>query len=206
MKEMFKAALLDSDKIKAFSFLSQSFDLSQQGEAIVNLISDVLTEIGSDWEKGDIALSQIYMSSRICEEILDKILPENKDKESKKTNIAIVTLLDLHFLGRRVVKSFLRSSGIEILDFGAISSPQDLAEKAIQNNIQSLLISTLMYHAAIKVKEVRECFRKQNYNIKILVGGVPFIFDRNLWKEVDADAMGVSPADAIKILQLWKQE
>ena len=207
MKEMFKTALLDSDKIKAFTVLSDFLDSSHKLDNVIHLVTSVLAELGDDWEKGDVALSQIYMSSRICEEILDKFLPpESHNKAESTTNIAIVTLMDLHFLGRRIVKSFLRSSGFEVLDLGAIPSPQELAKKAMENHIKYLFISTLMYHAAIKVKEVREIFIKQNYDIKILVGGAPFFYDRMLWKQVDADAMGISPADAVNILHLWKQE
>lgn len=202
MKEAFKSALLDSDKIRAFSLLS---DLSGM-ETITNLITMVLNEIGDEWEKGDVALSQIYMSSRICEEILDKLFSESYTTIPNNPKIAIATLMDFHFLGRRIVNSYLRANGFAILDFGGISSPQEMARKAMENKIEYLLISTLMYHAAIKVRELKEEFAKKNYSIKILVGGAPFIFDKRLWKEVGADAMGISPADAVRILQDWKQE
>ncbi|MDF1550504.1 MAG: hypothetical protein P1P88_21970 [Bacteroidales bacterium] len=39
--------------------------------------------------------------------------------------------------------------------------------------------------------------------IKILVGGSPFNFDKELWHQVGADAMGKNPGDAIKVLNSW---
>jgi hypothetical protein len=33
-----------------------------------------------------------------------------------------------------------------------------------------------------------------------VVGGAPFRFDDQLWREVGADAMGLSASDALKIL------
>jgi len=38
-------------------------------------------------------------------------------------------------------------------------------------------------------------------NIKVVVGGAPFLFDEELWREVGADAMGRSASDAVAIVE-----
>ena len=76
-----------------------------------------------------------------------------------------------------------------------------LAEKAIHQGIEVLLISTLMLRSALRVKDLRKRLRDLGGDVKILVGGAPFRFDDQLFKDVDADAMGTSASDAMAFLR-----
>jgi len=146
------------------------------------------------------------MSGKICEEIVDKIIPVEDILISNTLKIAIATLEDHHALGKRIVKSMVISSGFNLIDYGHGIDVKSLAEKAMQNKIDILLISTLMYPSALKVKDLREAFEESNYKVKILVGGAPFSFDKSLWKYVKADAMGESASDAIHFIKKWTKE
>ena len=48
--------------------------------------------------------------------------------------------------------------------------------------------------------------KKRGWNGKIAVGGAPFLFDPDLWREVGADAMGKNASDAISIVRKWMEE
>jgi len=74
----------------------------------------------------------------------------------------------------------------------------DIVEK--KDGIKILLISVLMLPSALKVREVREKLDGSGLNIKIVVGGAPFLFDDKLWKEVGADAMGRYASEAVTII------
>ena len=203
MKTKFKTALLEADKAVAEDILINHLKNSGNKELVSKIITETLYEIGEEWEKGDVALSQIYMSGRICEDIVKKVFNEIQQPTINHPKMAIVTLQDYHLLGKKVVYSVLKSSGFVIIDFGSVNSTDILVEKTIENNVEILLISTLMYHSALKIKDVVQLFRDKNHQIKILVGGAPFIFDTRLWEQVNADAMGVSPSDAISVLNQW---
>lgn len=41
----------------------------------MKLVTATLKRIGDGWEEGKVALSQVYLSGIICEEVIDKILP-----------------------------------------------------------------------------------------------------------------------------------
>lgn len=45
-----------------------------------------LDRIGTGWENGTIALSQVYMSGRICEEVVDDLLPTGAPKGKQEEN------------------------------------------------------------------------------------------------------------------------
>jgi methanogenic corrinoid protein MtbC1 len=201
----FESALLlcDSEKaMRQFSNLAQSGDVIGMIESI---IVPVLEKIGMGWEQGDIALSQIYMSGRICEEIIETYLPAAAPERISTPPMAIAVLNDYHLLGKRIVYSSLRASGFDLLDYGQIDV-DDLVKKVEDDQIQILLISTLMLPAALQVADVIENLSRRGFHPSIIVGGAPFNFDSQLWKEVGADAMGENSSSAIRIIRNLMKE
>ncbi len=196
---LFEQALLSLDRISAKKHF---MDLFKPGsiELIEEVIIPVLERIGTGWENGNVALSQVYMSGLICEELVDEILPAESPLRARQPKTAIAILEDYHMLGKRIVYSVLRASGFEILDYGRMQV-DTLTEKVIEENIEIVLISTLMLSSALKVRSLRDKLNAAGKNnIKIIVGGAPFRIDGELWKEVGADAMGSSASDAKKII------
>ncbi len=117
-----KLALLAADKFPARSILEQSSHKYSSVQVIEKLVVPVLESIGEGWIKGEYALSQVYMSGKIIEELTDSILPKSDFKRENQPRMAITVLEDYHMLGKRVVYSVLRSSGFELLDTGRKSN------------------------------------------------------------------------------------
>jgi len=200
----FKKALLELNRLEVTHILEKVNKYQVEVDFVEDIMVPVLEEIGDGWEAGTIALSQVYISGRICEDLVEKIFPVNLDKENHSTSIAIVTYDDYHPLGKKIVYSALRASGVNILDYGFGITDAELIENVIRDEIKILLISVLMLPAALRIKELKETFEKKGYSLKILVGGAPFRFDAELWKEVGADAMGRTPLDALRWIKKWE--
>jgi len=58
-----------------------------------------------------------------------------------------------------------------------------------RDNVEILLISTLMVMAALTRKNSIE---RKKLKERVIGGGGSFRFNKNLWKKVDVDAMGIS--------------
>ena len=168
-------------------------------------IVPALEEMGSRWSEGSVALSQIYMASRICEEIVTRILPAATPEGVHRPAIAIAVLHDYHLLGKRIVLAVMRASGFDMLDYGRMEA-DELVERVIADGVKILLVSVLMLPAALKIGQVREMLEKTGWKGRIAVGGAPFLFDPDLWHEVGADAMGRSASDAVSIVRKWLEE
>jgi methanogenic corrinoid protein MtbC1 len=169
-------------------------------DIIERVLTPVLENIGAGWEEGSVSLSQVYMSGCMCEELMDEILPISEINVTPSLPIALATLNDYHLLGARIVYSILRSSGIAITNYGRMDI-ESLVGKAMDDGIKVLLVSVLMVPSALSVKQLRERFIDEGYEIKIVVGGAPFRLDASLWTEVGADAMGSSASDAVRIVR-----
>jgi len=168
------------------------------------LVSLTLKRIGDSWEEGTLSLSQVYMSGAICEEIIDKILPPSDVHRKSQPKMAIGVFEDFHLLGKRIIYSTLRASGYELMDLGGGLHAETLVEIIHKENIKIMLLSVLMLPSALRIKDLKE--QLADTDVKIIVGGAPFRFDSNLWKEVGADAYGNDSVDAIKLINKLMEE
>lgn len=201
----FRESLETLDRVSADSIFNRALTMHSPMQAIEQIVVPALEQIGNSWQEGNIALSQVYMSGRFCEELVEKVLPPSDPDRKHQPRSAIVVLSDYHMLGKRIVYSLMRASGFELFDYGRMDV-DELLERAMSDRIRVLLISVLMLPSALKVREVCAKLKAAGAPIKVVVGGAPFLFDAQLWQEVGADAMGYSAADAVKIVDAWMGE
>lgn len=201
----FRDALVTLDRVGADAIFQQALATLSPITAIEQVVVPALEQVGQAWQSGEVALSQVYMSGRFCEELVERVLPPSDPDRKHQPRSAIVVLSDYHMLGKRIVYSLMRASGFELFDYGRMDV-DELVERALADQIRVLLISVLILPSALKVKEVCIRLKVARPDIKIVVGGAPFLFDSQLWREMGADAMGHSAADAITIVEGWMGE
>ena len=202
---VFREALETLDRIEAESVVNQARAEMTPIQVVDQVVVPALEQIGRAWETGDVALSQVYMSGRICEELVEQVLPPSDQDRKHQPRSAIVVLCDYHMLGKRIVHSQMRASGFELFDYGRMDV-DELVERALADEIRVLLISVLMLPSALKVKQVCARLKAAGAPIRIAVGGAPFLFDDRLWQEVGADAMGRNAAEAVTLVDGWMRE
>jgi len=195
--DQFQQALLAIDRLEARRILDRMNPDQNPMYCVENLIVPVLEQIGEQWEKGQLPLAQIYMSSRICEELIDRYLPPAAPQRIDKPNIAIAILEDYHTLGKFIIRSTLRASGLELQDFGT-QDIETLIHKVIENDIKILLISVLMFSSASHIEKLCNRLKQEHPATRVIVGGAPFRFDSQLWQQVGADAVGTNTEEAIQ--------
>ena len=197
----FRKALLNFNKVKAKKICMENINQYNNVNFIDKIMVPVLSEMGEQWQEGEVALSQVYMAGKICEELMKELLPDEESIEKEgKFNMAIATLEDHHMLGKRMVYSVLRASGYNLIDYGHGLKAEEIVKRVEEDNIRILFISTLMYPSALKIRELRNMIDNRNLHTKIIVGGAPFNFDPELWERVGAHGMGKCATDAIKII------
>jgi methanogenic corrinoid protein MtbC1 len=196
----FREALESLDRVKADSIFQEVLLELSPIDAVEQVVVPALEQIGGAWDAGSVALSQVYMSGRFCEELVDRTLPPSDPDRKHQPRSAIVVLSDYHDLGKRIVYSVMRASGFELFDYGRMDV-EALVDRAIADRIRVLMISVLMLPSALKVREVCSLLKARGSNARVIVGGAPFLFDSQLWQEVGADAMGSSAAQAVSIVE-----
>jgi methanogenic corrinoid protein MtbC1 len=203
IRSEFSKAIIHYDKARAFQVYNEYISEKHADDFVDDVMVQVLDVIGTRWEQGFLSLSQVYLSSKICEDLMMNMIPDSVVIRKKSPRMAIVTLEDHHVLGKRIVKSTIRSRGFDLMDFGFGISAGEVLEKLKTDPQDILLVSVLMYPSALKVEKLREGFLKTGITAKILVGGAPFNMDRNLWSAVGADAMGATASEGCRCIENW---
>jgi trimethylamine corrinoid protein len=196
----FERAMLALDRFTAERLLAEACGTQASAEVVETIVAPALEHIGKSWEAGFVALSQVYMSGRLCEDVVGAFLPVHPPLEAHRPRIAIATLEDFHLLGKRMVLCALRASGFAVRDFGR-GTAEELAARAAAEEVDILLLSTLMISSALRVRAVRSLVAERRPSARLVVGGAPFRLNPELAAQVGADAVGHTSADAIAILR-----
>lgn len=199
--QRFLEALLSIDRIGSELVLREIMAKTLSFGEVEQVITETLAIIGDGWEEGDYSLSQIYMSGVICEEIIERMLPEFRQVRKNSPKIGIGVLIDHHVLGKRIVKAVVQAEGFEIFDLGDGLTVDEMVDKTMAYRIDVLLVSTLMLPSALKVKGIRKQFDERGLTTRLIVGGAPFRFDSSLWQQVGADADGKNATALIPIIE-----
>lgn len=175
----FTDALLSLDRIAAQELMDRAVSAGSPMDFIEETVVRALENIGEGWQNGTYALSQVYMAGRICEELIDQILPPDDPDRTDQPKMAICVLADHHRLGKVIVYSLLRSSGFDLLDLDVIGV-DDLVARVAEERIEILLISVLMLPSALQIKSVREKLNDRGLDVKIVVGGAAGLSSRTI--------------------------
>jgi len=198
--QAFKEALLTLDRLEARRVTLEAAGSLRPLDIAERLIVPALEEIGAGWQRGEIALSQVYMSGRICEALMDELLPPGDAQRRGQPAMAILTLEDYHLLGKRLVHSVLRAAGFGLKDYGR-ATVSEAVSRAAEDRIRLLLVSTLMLASALQVRELVRRLASARLEVRLVVGGAPFRLDDELWREVGADALGRSASEAVETVE-----
>lgn len=204
--DAFEKALLQYEVQKAYEILEDFTAVYPAIDFIDKVLLESMIRIGDKWENGEVALSQVYMSSKLCERISDGLLPSANLSIKPSPKMAIAVINDHHVLGKKIVKSMIQASGYQLTDLGYGLGVDELFEAVKSQGIRILILSVLMYPSALEIKKLVRLFREAQLKVKVLVGGAPFLMDPELWREVGADAMGRHAADDIPLIEAWIKE
>ncbi len=198
LAQQMERALLSVDQLAAEQVVD-SLREARPLEIVEGVIVPAMEAVGSGWEEGSVALSQVYMSARICEKLVDTITLSHEALRKPQPNMAIVVLEDYHMLGKRIIHSVMRGAGYAVDDLGR-KDADSLVDAIEEQKIEIILISTLMLRSALRVGYLKESLDKRGLNTTIIVGGAPFRFDSNLWKEVGADATATGASGLLPLI------
>jgi methanogenic corrinoid protein MtbC1 len=205
MIEAFKNALLATDRDQARVLAASSVDAAGAEAAVESVIVPALEQIGLGWQSGEVSLSQVYMSGRICEELINELFVVEKRPVLHHPPMAIAVLEDFHMLGKRLVLSSLKARGYALVDYGHATA-QELVNLVEKDGIEILLISVLMLPSALKVREVVRLLEQRGLHPKIIVGGAPFRLDTGLAREVGAHGSADQASGAAEVIARLMQE
>ena len=193
-------ALISADRYNSRSIMELMIE-ENDFNYVEPVFSTVLEKIGSDWEKGQLSLAQVYMSGIISEELLSDILPKETAILRETPRIAGTVFLDNHSLGFKMVSSIIKALGYNFINIGIGIDKKEIINVCLKQKIDILMISVLMLSPAVKIEGLIKELKDVLPDIKVAVGGAPFRFNKDLWKKIGADYCGKNSSDGIGIIK-----
>lgn len=112
---------------------------------------------------------------------------------------------EFHELGARMLADMLEAAGWDVIFLGANTPSEELIKLVRKTSPRFLAISLTMPFSIDKVAVIIATIKSDPGlgHIKIMVGGSAFNADRNLWRQIGADAWAEDPQSAIRQALTW---
>jgi methanogenic corrinoid protein MtbC1 len=157
-------------------------------------------EVGRLWQCNKITVAHEHYCTAATQQIMSGLYPHIfSTKRKGKILVACSISGELHELGIRMVSDFFEMDGWDTYYLGANMPDKQLLDSLIEYKADVLALSvTLPTHiskVAAFIKKVRE--HPDLAELKIMVGGYPFLTTPELWKRVAADAFAQNADQAL---------
>ena len=159
-------------------------------------------EVGRLWQTNQISVAQEHYCTAAAQLIMSQLYPYVfASEKTEGTLVATCVAGDLHEIGIRMVADFFEMDGWNTYYLGASTPAQAVVDTVVQRQAQVLAISATILGGLRGVDELIHRVRAQPAcrNVKILVGGYPFLIAPELWERVGADGTAANAQDAIAL-------
>ncbi len=169
----------------------------------MNIIEPAMREVGKLWEEGSISVGQEHLATSITQRVMSafyyKILEAPRPKGSV---ILSATPGELHEIGARMVADLLEIDGWDVHYTGANTPADSVISLVHEYKPRFLLLSTTLITHLDKVIDLVKLVKGNGlkHPPKVIVGGLAYAADQDLWKVVNADGFAGSAQMAINSL------
>jgi trimethylamine corrinoid protein len=173
-------------------------------------ITPVLEEIGERFERLEIFLPEMVKAAEIVEFINREVLqPEiaatwraddKSEQVTSKGKVLLATVQgDLHDIGKSMVALMLQVNGFDVCDVGIDVSPTEVVERAQQEDVHIIGLSSLLTTCLPYMKDVIDFLEGMDLRERfaVIVGGAAVT--SQFAEEVGANAYGRTAAEAVRI-------
>lgn len=167
------------------------------------IFTPAMAEVGYKFSRLDIFLPELMdaaeTAKKIIEQVIDPLFAEQKSSaKTSRGKVLICTVQgDLHDIGKNMVSIMLQVNGFGIIDLGTNVNSRVILERATEEKVDIVALSSLMTTSMPYMKEVielRDGFgHKEDFHI--IVGGAPITAEYAA--EIGADGFGKDAFEAV---------
>ena len=204
----YNEAIFDTDRERAMQVVRQAVEQGVSPEDVVFkvIIPAIELMVESISPPITVSLAQHFMAGQIAAEATEEMIAKFKVPPQVLGRVVIGTSAgDFHGLGKRIVMGCLKANMIDVTDLGMDVPPERFVDEALAHNAEVIGISSMMVHTAMGENgclKVRRILKERGLEdrIRIIVGGVPYRFDHELYKRVEADAWAENGIAAAQVI------
>ena len=169
-------------------------------EVVENHLKPAMEMIGDMYDRGDIFLPQLILSSQTVKPAFKLVETKMKGGKLNLGKFVVATVKgDIHDIGKNIVSAVVKSSGFEVIDLGKDVPSEKIVEVIEKEKPIALGLSAMTTTTAPKIREVSTLMKEKRLNVPIIVGGATL--NDKLAKDLGADYYAKNATDVVRILK-----
>lgn len=168
-------------------------------EVYTALLQPAQYEVGRRWEHNEISVAQEHMATAVTQYVLAELYSRLEVPEPIRGGLVVTGVEgELHQVGAHMVADTLEADGWNVRFLGT-----QMPHRAILSTIEELrprivaISVTMLFNLSRASTLIEDIRRVAPPEIRLLVGGIALRSDRELWREVGADAYGRDLHEAV---------
>jgi methanogenic corrinoid protein MtbC1 len=181
-------------------------EAAQEGSSLKDLYLEVFAaaqyEVGRLWLNGEISVAQEHCCTAATQLIMSQLYPYITGREKRGLRVFLACVKgELHDMGLRILRDFFIMDGWDAVFIGSNTPSESIVNLVERTKPDLLAISVTMSYNLQELVELISLIRRNESgkDLKIVVGGNPFLLDPGLWRTVGADGHGRNAEDALAI-------
>lgn len=164
-------------------------------------MAEGMAKVGRLYEAGEFFLLQLVMAGATMRDgmaLLDPLLKDESEGQSKGTIVIGTVEGDLHDIGKNIVKTLLEAAGFRVHDIGVDQPVSNFVDKVREANAQVVAMSALLTTTMPKMAEVIDALTEDGLkdHVRVIVGGAPI--SREFANQIGADAYAPDAVKAVR--------
>ena len=194
--------LQQGDDEKVFELTKEAIEQDLNPKDILdNGLIEGMNIIGDQFKKHEIFLPDVLMAAKAMYAGLDQLKPLLASKGISGLGKVVIGTVqgDLHDIGKNLVGIMLKGAGFDIIDLGKDVSPEKFVETAKRENAKLIGMSALLTTTMTNMKKVVDLVKKDNSDIKVIIGGAPV--SKEFADEIGADGYAYDAGNAVECVK-----
>ncbi|MFX0133648.1 MAG: B12-binding domain-containing protein [Candidatus Hodarchaeota archaeon] len=171
-------------------------------DMIMKGIYEAMKQIGEKFEKREYFLAELMFASKITNDAITLLKPHLNTALDTSGKILIGTVSgDMHDIGKNIVGTLLKTSGIEVYDLGVDVPIEVWIEKIKEIKPNVVGLSGLMAASVSSMRNTIQAIEKNKLRdkVKIVIGGGTV--SQTIADQIGADAYAYDAMEGLKIIR-----
>ena len=172
-------------------------------DILLEVLQPVQIEIGKLWEQGRASVAHEHLCTAVTQLCMSMLWPRINAgaRDGDRTVVATSVGGEAHEIGIRIVADLLKRDGWRTFYLGADVPARDVVTMLLEQRADVLAVSATMAGHVPAVRRLVDAIRDEPRcaDVKVVVGGRPFLVAPRLAKAVGADGLAPDAAEAVEV-------
>jgi methanogenic corrinoid protein MtbC1 len=172
-------------------------------DVLLNLLQPAQIEIGRLWEQGRASVAHEHLCTAVTQLCMSMLWPRLNEGAHTDDRTVVATSVggEAHEIGVRIVADLLKRDGWRTFFLGANVPASDVVTMLLEQRADVLAVSATMAGHVPAVRRLINAVHDDPRcaDVKVVVGGRPFMVAPRLAKAVGADALASDAAQAVGV-------